>query len=128
MACRICLINPFTSARFARASFEKSPCLNMPLRSPFGAPGDAPPCMRQRPFGIAGARHGVALRVFAPQRGERCIAQCMGLPLASQTCSPPSCGKANSAHDRLPTSFNGDPLNADGLAAIAAVPLQRVHL
>ena len=24
---------------------------------PFGAPGDGPPCIRHRPFGIAGARH-----------------------------------------------------------------------
>jgi hypothetical protein len=26
---------------------------------PFGAPGDVPPCIRQRPFFIAGDWHGV---------------------------------------------------------------------
>jgi hypothetical protein len=30
------------------------PCLNAFL-FPFGAPGDFPPCIRQRPFDIAGA-------------------------------------------------------------------------
>ena len=128
MACRISLINPFTSVRFAIASFVNAPCLYMPLRLPFGAPGDAPPCIRQRPFGIAGARHGAALRVFAPQRGERCIAQCMGLPLASQTCSPPSGRKADSSDDSLPAGLNGHAFDAYGLATIAAVPLQRIHL
>ena len=48
---------------------------------PFGAPGDAPPCIRQRPFAIAGDWHGVPLRVRAPQRGLRCMGNllCMGL-------------------------------------------------
>ena len=41
--------------------------------------------MRQRPFGIAGEQHGVALLVLAPQRDDRCMGKglslCMGLPL-----------------------------------------------
>ena len=36
---------------------------------PIGAPGDAPPCIRQRPFVIAGNRHGIPLLVRAPHRG-----------------------------------------------------------
>jgi hypothetical protein len=36
---------------------------------PFGAPGDIPPCIRQRPFGIAGDRHRLPLLVRAPHRG-----------------------------------------------------------
>jgi hypothetical protein len=35
---------------------------------PFGAPGDGPPCIRQRPFGIAGDRHGLPRRVRARHR------------------------------------------------------------
>ena len=35
-------------------------------------PVDGPPCIRQRPFGIAGAQHGIPLRVRAPQRGCEC--------------------------------------------------------
>src|SRR3954452_827293 len=40
---------------------------------PFGAPGDIPPCIRHRPFGIAGAWHDLRLRVRAPHRGLRCM-------------------------------------------------------
>jgi len=45
------------------------------------APGDLPPCIRQRPFGIAGDRQDVPFRVFAPHRGLRCMGNvlCMGL-------------------------------------------------
>src|ERR1700730_17065194 len=35
---------------------------------PFGAPGDIPPCIRQRPFGIAADRQRLPLRVRAPHR------------------------------------------------------------
>jgi len=40
-----------------------------------GAPGDFPPCIRQRLFFIAGGRHGLPLRVYAPHRGLWCIAE-----------------------------------------------------
>src|SRR5262249_11680311 len=49
------------------------PCLKAFL-FPFGAPGDGPPCIRHRPFGIAGAWQGVPFLVRAPHRGLRCIA------------------------------------------------------
>jgi hypothetical protein len=56
--------------RSAIASAVYHPCLRAFL-FPFGAPGDGPPCIRQRPFGIAGDWHGLSLRVFAPQRRLR---------------------------------------------------------
>jgi hypothetical protein len=44
----------------------------MPFRLPLGAPGERPPWIRQRPFGIAGDRHSVCRRrVFAKQRWAR---------------------------------------------------------
>jgi hypothetical protein len=46
-----------------------------------GAPVDLPPCIRQRPFFIAGDRHDSRVRFDrAPQRGLRCIGR---LPLRS---------------------------------------------
>ena len=56
------------------------PCFSAFL-FPFGAPGDGPPCIRQRPFGIAGDWHELPLRVFAPQRGLDCLSKSMGLSL-----------------------------------------------
>jgi hypothetical protein len=41
---------------------RRRPCLSAFLL-PFGAPGDRPPCIRQRPLGIAGDWHGLLLRV-----------------------------------------------------------------
>src|SRR6476660_9634460 len=49
----------------AMASAEYGPCLRafwLPPRSP----GDRPPCMRHRPFGMAGDRQRLPLRVRAP--------------------------------------------------------------
>ena len=46
---------------------------------PFGGPGDLPPCIRQRPFFIAGDSHSVPLLVRARHRGDRCISKSMGL-------------------------------------------------
>jgi hypothetical protein len=40
---------------------------------PFGAPEDSPPCIRQRPFGIAPDSHRLPLLVRAPHRRLRCI-------------------------------------------------------
>ena len=40
---------------------------------PFGAPVDFPPCNRQRPLDIAGARHEFARLVRAPHRDARCM-------------------------------------------------------
>ena len=48
---------------------------------PFGAPGDGPPCILQRPFGIAGDWHGLPLRVLAPHLGAWCISKSIRLIL-----------------------------------------------
>ena len=48
----------------------KRPCLKA-FVLPTGAPGDALPRIRQRPFVIAGDRHGIPLLVRAPHRGLR---------------------------------------------------------
>jgi hypothetical protein len=57
-----------SNRRIAIASAVYSPCFKAFL-FPFGAPGDVPPCIRQRPFFIAGDRQDFPLLVFAPQRG-----------------------------------------------------------
>jgi hypothetical protein len=62
----------------AIASAVYRPCLNAFLL-PFGAPGDFPPCIRQRPFGIAADRHWLPLRVRAPHRGLRCMGNLFGI-------------------------------------------------
>jgi len=64
------------SRRRAIASAVKRPCLRAFL-FPLGGPGDFPPCIRQRPFGIAGDRHGCPCRVRAPHRGLRCMGNCI---------------------------------------------------
>jgi hypothetical protein len=48
--------NAETERRRAIASAVYRPCLRAFL-FPFGAPGDIPPCIRHRPFGIAGDWH-----------------------------------------------------------------------
>ena len=47
-----------------------------------GAPGDIPPCIRHRPFAIAGAWHEFQLRVRAPHRGLRCMGNLLRILLA----------------------------------------------
>ena len=54
---------------------------------PFGAPGDGPPCIRQRPFFIAGDWQGLPRRVRARHRGAWCMGKCMGLFLRFR-CEP----------------------------------------
>jgi hypothetical protein len=43
------------------------------LLLPFGGPGDIPPCIRQRPFGVAGDWQQLPRLVFAPHRGLKCM-------------------------------------------------------
>ena len=52
-----------------------------------------PPCIRQRPFTIVGDRHGLPVRVRAPQRGLRCMGNllCMGLFLRFPATPTPRC-------------------------------------
>jgi hypothetical protein len=58
----------------ALASREYGPCFQFARRdlaNPDAVRGPVlvPPCIRQRPLGIAGLLHDVPARVFAPQRG-----------------------------------------------------------
>ena len=48
------------------------PCRHIPLPSPRGAPGEAPPCILHFPFAIRIPRHRPPLRVRAPHRGQAC--------------------------------------------------------
>jgi hypothetical protein len=64
--------------RMAIASAVYQPCLRAFL-FPFGTPGDFPPCIRHRPFFIAGDWHKLPRLVLAWQRDARCICKCMGL-------------------------------------------------
>jgi len=74
-------IKPEISRRRAMASAVYRPCLSAFL-FPFGAPGDIPPCIRHRPFGIAGARHDFRFRVRAPHRGLRCMGNLLRIGLS----------------------------------------------
>jgi hypothetical protein len=77
----ICRNNRIACVASRRASVkarDRRPCFQLAtrLRSfPSGVRGPVlmPPCIRQRPFGIAGDWHRVRLRVSAPQRGLWCI-------------------------------------------------------
>jgi hypothetical protein len=71
----------------SRVSFENSPCFQFALcerAKPSGVFGPVltPPCIRQRPFRIAGARHSDQLLVFAPHLGDR-LGSPGGLPFLS---------------------------------------------
>src|SRR5215212_11116882 len=95
------LISALSVRRLSIASAVNRPCLSMPFALPLGAPGDAPPCMRHLPFGIAGARHGLRLRVLAPQRGLRCMGEglCMGLSaIFLLTPTPSGCSRDVADH------------------------------
>ena len=69
-----------SSRRRAIASAVYQPCLRAFL-FPFGAPGDFPPCIRHRPFFIAGDWHKLPRLVRALHRDAWCICKCMGLIL-----------------------------------------------
>src|ERR1700738_3727404 len=56
---------------------------------PFGAPGDIPPCIRQRPFGIAADRHGLPLLVRAPHRGLWCMGAALFVLFSFYVSPPP---------------------------------------
>jgi hypothetical protein len=70
------------SAFMACSEIVARPCRYLPLRRPVGAPGDVPPCMRHRPFRIAGPRQGKPDRHRAPHRRAR--------QANSKPCSQPS--------------------------------------
>jgi hypothetical protein len=85
---RSCLIRE----RSAFAPLLKCPCFQAFL-FPLGAPVDLPPCIRQRPFRMAGDRQRPSLRVFAPHRRLSSIASrlCMGLTFGFSLHPPPPC-------------------------------------
>src|SRR3979411_551081 len=127
----ICLARPFisrtsaaNSRRSAMASAVKRPCLKAWLL-PVGAPGDAPPCIRQRPFVIAGEWHGVPVLVRARQRGLKCMGNllCMGLYLRFRSIPTPRC--PDHADHRLPAGMHVDVLHHDPLLTLAAVAVER---
>ena len=86
-----------------------------------GRPGDVPPCIRQRPFGMAGEQHGFPDRVRAPH--------CMGFPLNfpdlpawhhdSRFLAP----HLHIANHCLTTVSDGDMLDDDALHPVRAQPL-----
>src|SRR3954469_18659665 len=63
---RICWIRSRSRRRSALAASEWKPVRQLPLRSPWGAPGERPPWVLHRPFGIAGPWQIVPRRVLAP--------------------------------------------------------------
>jgi len=64
------------SRRSSSISALRPPCIVRAsrIRSIPAAVGPVllPPCIRQRPFGMAACRHELPLRVFALQRGQDC--------------------------------------------------------
>src|SRR6516165_12439216 len=88
--------------------------------TPFGAPGDLPPCSRHRPFGIAGDWHWLPLVVLAPHRQLRCIGNlfCMGLILKFR--GSPSPRGPDHADDSLAPGMHGDVLHRHLLLALSS--------
>ena len=115
------------SRRSATAPALYRPCLRA-LALPIGAPGEAPPCIRQRPFAIAGDWHGVSARVRAWQRGLRCMGNllCMGLILKTVAIPTPRLtGCGDHADHGLPAGVDVDVFHRDLLLALAAVTIER---
>jgi hypothetical protein len=95
-----------------------------------------PPCIRQRPFGIAGCRHGCPLRIRAPQRGQdhangSVVRQSgrrrMGLPPhLVRTSSPSSATGCDASNNGLPSWMDMYVLDADNpLTTFAALAVRR---
>src|SRR5262249_60095285 len=110
-----------SSRRRAMASAVYQPCFNAFL-FPLGAPGDGPPCIRQRPFGIAGDWHGLPLRVFAPQRGLDCMSKSMGLSLDFGRWGYP--GRLVDVSDDGVVGVDGDVLDGDLLLTRPAMAVE----
>ena len=95
---------------------------------PFGAPGDVPPCIRQRPFGIAGDWHSVP----APCPGSTSRAQVHG-QFALHGVDPPISVDPlprglDHANDSLTARMHVDVLDRDLLLALAAMSVERIEL
>ena len=111
---RISRTSAATSRRRAIASALYRPCFHA-RRLPFGTPGFCPPCIRQRPFGIAGDRHGLPLRVRAPHRGLRCIGNLLCIRLILQFREIPTPRALDDAHHRLPPGMDVGCWSSSGL-------------
>jgi hypothetical protein len=79
--------------------------------------------MRHLPFAIAGDWHGLALRVFAPQRFARRISKSMGLFLRFRSHPTP----LHIADDGLTAVVDVDVFDRDFLLSFAAMTVQRLQ-
>ena len=83
--------------------------------------------MRQRPFGMAGDRHGVRFRVMAPHRGLRCIGNgaavllCVGLFLRFYGYPSLTPRSFDVSDDRLSAVMDVDVVDPNFLLPLAAV-------
>jgi hypothetical protein len=128
----VCSINPFisrtnaaNSRRSAIASAVKRPCLKAWLL-PFGAPGEAPPCIRQRPFIIAGDWHGVPALVRARQRGLKCMGNLLCMRLFLDYRAVPTPRLADQTDHRLSAGVDVDMFDRNFLLALAAMAVECV--
>src|SRR4029079_4498856 len=78
-----------TEPNASRVGYLRTLARAKALLLPLGAPGDLPPCIRQRPLAIAGDRQGLPFLVFAPHRALRCIARGLCVGLFIPFCRPP---------------------------------------
>jgi hypothetical protein len=92
---------------------------------PLGAPGEPPPCIRQRPFAIAGDWHcwpsAFGLRIGGS--GARAI--CFARGCSSFFRRVPSPGALDCADDCLSTGVNVRMLQGDRLLSLSAVTIHR---
>ena len=90
-----------------------------------------PPCILHLPFGIAGCRHGVSLRVCAPHRGQDCASgsvvrqsgrRDMGFfQHFLRTPSPPSAA-LDISDNRFSSGMDVNMLDADNLLTTLSTP------
>ena len=91
--------NALRRLRSAMAAAVYRPCFRAFLL-PLGAPGDLPPCIRHLPLVIAGARHGVPIRVLRSFQTRLRLCVPHGVQLLCK--SPPPIGnRATLAHTDL---------------------------
>jgi hypothetical protein len=84
--------------------------------------------MRQRPFAIAGCRHGCpVLGLWAPHLGLLCIAdlRLRGMGLTLDFGMIPGPRRPDHAHHRLTAGMDVDMLNRHLLLALAAMAIER---
>src|SRR5262245_18601063 len=110
-----------SSRRKAMALAVYHPCFSAFL-FPLGAPGDDPPCIRQRPFGIAGDWQGLPLRVFAQKRGLDCRSKWCGMSLDLGGCGYPR--RLVDFSDDGVVGVDGDVLDGDLLLTRPAMAVE----